>query len=302
MMLESSADGDKFYYRGEYVTVYDGVGYSGNGSPVPLPLLPSSYYSYDARMQMMQPLPVGINITPGSWQRINFNFRIPSLGNLFDKSGFRMRGIMSYNWNFSIELPVWRFAKGRRYESSRAEGYSDNYSLLMGLNGPSQGEQGARGVVSLGGDGWHPPKALDAIGVVDTGYNLTLAQFANVPNGLNYFGTGLSFLSTSLTGYGVYRQYQKGGLRSVNPFQFTSFTVGSTALLSKSLEWAGYRSMVTSVIGRSAGIFGLGIVSIEQWFNFYKSMDNLRYAPSYIDGDGNPYYGDPITEPWNDSW
>lgn len=158
------------------------------------------------------------------------------------------------------------------------------------------GGGGSREVASSQGGGWHPPMAIVALGYVDLGYNSTLDQFPNALNGFKYFGTGLSIVSTGLTGYGVYRQYQEEGLQSVDPFQFTSFTVGSTALLSKSLEWAGYRSMITSVIGRSAGIFGLGIASMEQWFNFYKSMDNLRFAPSYIDSNGNPYYGDPFTE------
>lgn len=64
-----------------------------------------------------------------------------------------MRGIMSYNWNFSFEFPVWRSVKSRRYESLSVVGYSDNYSLLAGMNGPSKGEQGARGVAANSGGG-----------------------------------------------------------------------------------------------------------------------------------------------------
>ena len=177
---------------------------------------------------------------------------------------------------------------------------NEQTNTVNGGDPPKEGESDAS---SGGGDGWHPPMALDNIGFVDLGFNLTLDQFPNAHNGLNYFGTGLSFVGTSFTGYRVYRQYQNGGLRSVNPFQFTSFTIGSTALLSKSLEWAGYRNMVTSVIGRSAGIFGLGIASMEQWYNIYKSMDNLRFAPLYIDGNGNPNYGYPVNDlSWGSDW
>jgi hypothetical protein len=63
--------------------------------------------------------------------------------------------------------------------------------------------------------------ALDALGFVDLCYNLSLDQFPNASNGLNYFGTGLSFASTSLTGYGVYRQYQNGGMSNVSPLCHT---------------------------------------------------------------------------------
>jgi hypothetical protein len=91
MMLESSADGDKFYYRGEYVTVYDGVGYSGHGSPVPLPLLPSSYYSYDARMQMM-----GRNNI--FWQSVNTI--LLDYGHGYTITQFNMFGALKYVGHF----------------------------------------------------------------------------------------------------------------------------------------------------------------------------------------------------------
>lgn len=143
---------------------------------------------------------------------------------------------------------------------------------------------------------WHPPMALDAIGFVDLCYNLSLDQFPNASNGLNYFGTGLSFASTSLTGYGVYRQYQNGGMSNVSPFQAAGFAVGATELVSQAITSIGFGGKLTALIRRSAGLVGLGIGSIEQWFNVYKSMDDLRYAPSYIDQNGKPYYGDTFSE------
>jgi hypothetical protein len=146
--------------------------------------------------------------------------------------------------------------------------------------------------------------AFDAIGFVDLGYNLAFDQFPNIPNGLNYFSTGLTILSTSLTGYGVYKQYQNGGLSNVDPFQATGFTVGVTALSSITLSWFGFGGKLAPAIGRFSGIAGLGLLSIEQWINFYKSMDNLRFAPSYIDGNGNPYFEGPIPEHiyWGGEW
>lgn len=48
--------------------------------------------------------------------------------------------------------------------------------------------------------------------------------------------------------------------------------------------------MAARLFIRNAGPIGAGISSLEIWFLWYKSMDDLRYAPSYIDGNGNPVY------------
>lgn len=85
-------------------------------------------------------------------------------------------------------------------------------------------------------------------------------------------------------------------MSNVSPFQAAGFAVGATELVSQAITSIGFGGKLTALIRRSAGLVGLGIGSIEQWFNVYKSMDDLRYAPSYIDQNGKPYYGDTFSE------
>jgi hypothetical protein len=42
---------------------------------------------------------------------------------------------------------------------------------------------------------------------------------------------------------------------------------------------------------RSTAAYGSMALAIKElWWNIYKPMNDLEYAPSYIDEDGNPHY------------
>jgi RHS repeat-associated protein len=117
---------------------------------------------------------------------------------------------------------------------------------------------------------------------------------ANGSSGIDYAKTGISALNTGLTGYKVYKQYAKGGLSNINPVDATSYGVGTIGIATKVLSMVGYGGQALSFIGTTASNVGLAITISKLWNNIYKPMNDLRYAPTYIDHNGVPFYGDPV--------
>ncbi|MFM7852928.1 MAG: hypothetical protein ACKO96_13665, partial [Flammeovirgaceae bacterium] len=127
------------------------------------------------------------------------------------------------------------------------------------------------------------------VGTAEFNYNMGVDvgafSFANAKG----FGTGLSILSTSLTGYKVYAQIHQGGNPSTSDvISLFSGYVGVAANLSTRL---GFDGTLVRFTGRAAGVVGAGAAVYENWSNIYLPMHNLRYAPSYIGNGGTPVYG-----------
>jgi hypothetical protein len=106
-------------------------------------------------------------------------------------------------------------------------------------------------------------------------------------------------LKTGLTGYKVYKQYAKGGLSNINPLDATCTTTGIIGIATKVISWYGFGSQAVSFIGTTASNVGLAVTISKLWNNIYKPMNDLRYAPSYIDRNGEPFYGNPVS---GDEW
>lgn len=69
-------------------------------------------------------------------------------------------------------------------------------------------------------------------------------------------------------------------------------------LVTKILQWVGMGGKSTAFMGNVAGYLGMAIFTYEFWSLPYKSMDALRYAPNYIDSDGNPVYVNSDDDYW----
>ncbi|MBN7816885.1 DUF6443 domain-containing protein [Algoriphagus pacificus] len=122
----------------------------------------------------------------------------------------------------------------------------------------------------------------------DSAFNNSLDGMKSSSNNLKGFGLRLSLAATTLTGYDAYNEYRDGGVRNISVENITGFTLGFTGISSTILQRLGFG---TGVVGRIAGWAGLGYQSLDIQYSFYKSMNDLKYAPNYIDQNGIPYYG-----------
>jgi hypothetical protein len=141
------------------------------------------------------------------------------------------------------------------------------------------------------------------VDAVEFNVNLAVDTSPHAPMGIRAGGVTLSMLSASITGYSVYKQLKKGGINSVKPADATSFSVSVFSLSIKGLSWYGIGGRVISVLG--SGIDGVGyaiFIGSLWWETIYKPMDDLQYAPSYIDSNGTPVYSSPDPWPEGESW
>jgi len=130
-------------------------------------------------------------------------------------------------------------------------------------------------------------------GFFESIYGVTMEGLPSANPGFNNFGTGLSILNTGWTGYDLYQQHKKNNIENVNPFQFGQFLIGSTALLLEGASSIGYGGSMSKLIVRGAGMAGVALSSLEVLWMFHKGMNDLRFAPNYIDINGNPVYNYP---------
>jgi RHS repeat-associated protein len=98
---------------------------------------------------------------------------------------------------------------------------------------------------------------------------------------------GLSVLNTAVKGLVVYDQHQKG---NVDPKDATSLTIGSIGIITKALTWAGVGGRFVPIISTTTGYLGAAITIYSMWSIPYKMMDDLRFAPLYIDSNGEPVW------------
>jgi len=114
----------------------------------------------------------------------------------------------------------------------------------------------------------------------------------NASGGAKVVGIGASGLSYILGSLKVYDQYTKGGVNNINSVDGISVSAGTLGWTSKAISWLGFGGQVTTFFGNVAGKIAYPIAIFQSWYNVYKPMDDLRYAPSYIDDYGQPFYGD----------
>ncbi len=100
-------------------------------------------------------------------------------------------------------------------------------------------------------------------------------------------GFGLSLVNTGLKGFMVYQEYKAG---KINPIDATSLGVGTIGIGAKVMSWTPYGGTVAPFVSTAAGYFGVGLTIYTMWSIPYKSMDDLRFAPSYYDLNGEPVW------------
>lgn len=86
---------------------------------------------------------------------------------------------------------------------------------------------------------------------------------------------GLSVANNVFAGAQVYNQYAEGGMKNINKVDATSFTLGTTGLVTTGLSWAGYAGPVISGIGRFSGWGGMAIGAFQSWWMIYKTFEDL---------------------------
>lgn len=101
-------------------------------------------------------------------------------------------------------------------------------------------------------------------------------------------------MNIALSGLQIRDQYENGGYGKINPVDGTSFVASLIATTALGSSWLGFNIPTVSFIGKMAGGFGLTISVGQLWNNVYKPMNDLKYAPSYIDHNGQSFYGDPV--------
>jgi len=75
--------------------------------------------------------------------------------------------------------------------------------------------------------------------------------------------------------------------------------------LPKSTSFGGQLGRLAGNLLRPVGwaLTTLSVYNIIQsWYDIYKPMDDLRFAPLYIDQNGQPFYGDPSTDWEYNDW
>jgi RHS repeat-associated protein len=134
-------------------------------------------------------------------------------------------------------------------------------------------------------------EANNYVGAAEFSYSLYESGVNNASKFIGRTGTGLLSTTTILGGFQVYDEYQKG---HVNPIDVMTFSTGALGLVSKTLPYIGYGGKVASTLSSTTNFIGLGIAAYQNWYQFYKNMDDLRFAPSSIDDEGKPVYDE-----WN---
>lgn len=199
---------------------------------------------------------------------------------------------MQNNEDKDEEDPKW-YNKGASKQLVKNSWYSQkensNKSKNKELNSKS-GEQQKEDAISTGGA--NIDFAANLIGGVEFNYNTAVDADPKASGGSKGVGMGLSVLSTSLTGYQVYNQIKQGGLRNVCPSDATNVVAGTVGVTAKFVSWLGYGGKVVSFAGDAAGGVGMALTIYQLWGNIYKPMNDLRFTPSYIDQNGEPFYGD----------
>jgi len=140
--------------------------------------------------------------------------------------------------------------------------------------------------------------AAFAMGTIDFNYNMWVDGLYNASKGTVALGNRLTGLSTILGGLQVYDQYTNGGIKNINPVDGTSVAAGMLVWTSKAISWLGFGGEFTSLIGNAASEVAYPIAIFQSWYNVYKPMNDLRFAPSYRDQNGEPVYGNPTEDDW----
>jgi RHS repeat-associated protein len=198
----------------------------------------------------------------------------------YENEGYSVFG--DQNGTLSLTLPAVTTVAHR----SDALNYSILYSAIDSQHTDSESGN-SQDVFNTG---------ANIVGAFEFATNLAIDAHPKASIGIKGTGTGLSGLTTGLTGYQVYNQYKKGGAKNINPVDATSVTLGTIGIATKFLSVIGFGGKAVSVVGEVAGFGGLAITVVQLWNNVYKPMNDLRYAPSYIDSDGQPIYGDPTKD------
>ena len=145
-------------------------------------------------------------------------------------------------------------------------------------------------------------KALDDAavisGTISTGYDAWKSSLTKTSTTVNGISTGLSIISSVLGDAQVAQQYSEGGISNVNPFDAANATVGTAGTIINILSWWEIGGATLAAAGEALTPISIGISSTQAWFGLYKSMEDLNYAPSYIDGNGQPVYIE--TDPSNE--
>lgn len=80
-----------------------------------------------------------------------------------------------------------------------------------------------------------------------------------------------------------------------------STSAGVIGVGVKFTQWLGFGGRIVLYAGERASVVGNAAFIYDMWWNtVYKPMYDLRYAPSSIDNNGIPYYGDDL--PPNAYW
>jgi RHS repeat-associated protein len=220
------------------------------------------------------------------------------------KGRYEDEGGNEVSWN-QIEN---EFNLGSSNQLNEEENYGDPPTKTKNNNSKNSSQTGSKAKsgkqqkisAKSGWGGNGIANAANIVGSFESPFNLMTDNISNASNGIRVTGTGLSILSTGLTGYQVYNQFKEGGMRNINSADATSVGAGITGLIAKVMERVGFCGQAASFIGDAAGIAGLGITTFQLWNNVYKPMNDLRYAPSSIDPNGEPVYGDPYHA--DDNW
>ena len=120
----------------------------------------------------------------------------------------------------------------------------------------------------------------------ESSYGTMVGDSPDTPKGAKNVGRGLKGVNIVLDGLDLYDQANSGN--GVNPITATSFGSGIVSVASNFLSKFGGSAI--PFIGSVAGWVGTAIGVAQSWWMIYKPMNDLQYAPLYIN-NGVPYYG-----------
>ena len=137
--------------------------------------------------------------------------------------------------------------------------------------------------------------AGEVVGQADLSYNTALDNATKVSRSAKVFGKILSGLSIVTDGLTVRKQYKEGGIDNISPVDATSLGSGIVGIASEGLSYIGIGGRIVYFIGGTASFIGAAIAAFQMNWMIYKPMNDLQYAPLYIDKNGEPYiyHGNP---------
>ncbi|MDR2972271.1 MAG: RHS repeat-associated core domain-containing protein, partial [Bacteroidales bacterium] len=140
---------------------------------------------------------------------------------------------------------------------------------------------------------WGP--SANFLGHLEFGYNMAVEGSLNASNFARGFGVGLTGLNIIADVNQMRKQYKNE--KHIDPVTATNTGANFVGLVSKFASKFPFAARYASFVGRAAGFVGTAITTAQSWWQIYKSMDDLRFAPLSIDhSTGEPYFGDPFDE------